>query len=394
MITLDLRRAIARAAARFGPEIPGLKLRPAGEPGRYATSVAFGLAVASGNSAEEIARAIAGQLSDESFIAHATVTGDGFVTIKVTDAALAAVTARVITAGPACVRSGILNGVTVPEPPPADWAHAATWEQARAALAAQLAPRLASAAGATVAEGTATPVLHAKRPPASRSLPPRLAEVPPIGPAGLDGKGGADASPGGPVAEAIAYAGADAVRFALARAVPGRPVRIDPASVARHVPGNPAYAVRYAHARAASGLRWAAALGASGEAVQPCLPADPADWALLDALSWLPERVVTAARRGRPDEFARYLEDLAGATIAAVPFVTSKRSVTNKHGVTHKESAGHGHNAGREHAAGDGGSAGPGDSERLALTRDLAAAARTGLAAGLGLLGIAAAEHL
>jgi arginyl-tRNA synthetase len=150
------------------------------------------------------------------------------------------------------------------------------------------------------------------------------------------------------------------MRFSLARAAPGRPVRIDPRSVARQVPGNPAYAVRYAHARAVSGLRWVAALGDSGEAAQPCLPADPADWALLDALSWLPERVAGAARRGRPDEFARYLEDLASATIAALPFVRY-----------------------RDRAA-------PGGNERLALTRALAAAARTGLAAGLGLLEVAA----
>ena len=80
--------------------------------------------------------------------------------------------------------------------------------------------------------------------------------------------------------------------------------------------------MRYAHARAASGLRWVAALGDAAEAAQPCLPAEPADWALLDALSWLPERVAAAARRGRPDEFARYLEDLASATIAALPFVS------------------------------------------------------------------------
>ena len=47
--------------------------------------------------------------------------------------------------------------------------------------------------------------------------------------------------------------------FTLARAIPGKPVRVDPGIIARHVPGNPAYAVRYAHARAASGVRWAAA---------------------------------------------------------------------------------------------------------------------------------------
>jgi arginyl-tRNA synthetase len=88
------------------------------------------------------------------------------------------------------------------------------------------------------------------------------------------------------------------------------------------------------------------------------LPADPAERALLDALSWLPERVAVAARRGRPDEFARYLEDLARATIAAVPFVR------------------------------------PGDDERLASAWVLAQAARTGLAAGLGLLGVAAPDRL
>src|ERR1700679_4260012 len=46
--------------------------------------------------------------------------------------------------------------------------------------------------------------------------------------------------------------------------------------------------------------------------------ANQAELMLLDALSWLPERVAIAARRGRPDEFARYLEGLASATIAAL----------------------------------------------------------------------------
>jgi arginyl-tRNA synthetase len=66
-------------------------------------------------------------------------------------------------------------------------------------------------------------------------------------------------------------------------------------------------------------------------------------------LSWLPERVAVAARRARPDEFARYLEELAYGII---------------------------------------GTLGP------ASNLELAAAARTGLAAGLGLLGIAAPERL
>jgi arginyl-tRNA synthetase len=89
-------------------------------------------------------------------------------------------------------------------------------------------------------------------------------------------------------------------------------------------------------------------------------PADPGELALLDALSWLPERVAVAARRGRPDEFARYLEELAGVTVDVLPSVS-------RHG----------------RAAAQG-------SDRLALAR----AARTGLAAGLGLLEVGAPERL
>ena len=119
------------------------------------------------------------------------------------------------------------------------------------------------------------------------------------------------------MAATVAVVGADTVRFTLSRMIPGKPATVDVDSIARNSLDNPAYAVRYAHARAVAGVRWAAALGATarrGAAVRR-LPADPAERALLDALSWLPERVAVAARRGRPDEFARYLEDLARATI-------------------------------------------------------------------------------
>jgi arginyl-tRNA synthetase len=85
---------------------------------------------------------------------------------------------------------------------------------------------------------------------------------------------------------------------------------------------------------------------------------------LLDALSWLPERVVTAARRGRPDEFARYLEDLASVTVDVL------------------SSASHPGSAPRSNRA-------PG-SDKLTL----AIAARTALAAGLGLLEVAAPDRL
>jgi arginyl-tRNA synthetase len=92
---------------------------------------------------------------------------------------------------------------------------------------------------------------------------------------------------------------------------------------------------------------------------------------LLDALSWLPERVATAARRGRPDEFARYLEELASITIDVL---TARPGPVSR---AHPE------------RAGPPGSAGQG-SDRLTLAR----AARTGLGAGLALLGVDAPDRL
>ncbi len=120
----------------------------------------------------------------------------------------------------------------------------------------------------------------------------------------------------GPVADAIDFAGAGAIRYALARMPPGAPARVDPGHAAQHRLDIPAYAVRYAHAHAVSALRQAADLGLSlGEAAEfgPRPLAHPSEQVLLDELSWLPERVAGAARRARPDTFPRYLERLAGA---------------------------------------------------------------------------------
>ena len=343
MIVHDLRRAIARAITEAGCAADTEpKLRPGGRPGTYASSVALGLAGAAGQGSKrpalDIARTLASRLRAEDWIARAAVTGDGYVTVTVTPQALASVAGRISAAAAGCVSSDVLRGAAAAAMPPADLEGASTWEDARAALAAELTTALAAAAGATVATVAAAA-------PAAED-------------GGGRGKGRSGRGTRGPVGDAVAFAGADAVRFALARAIPGKLVRVDPVSVARNSLDNPAYAVRYAHARAVSGVRWAATLAKPGEAATPCLPADPAGWALLDALSWLPERVAVAARRGRPDEFARYLEELASATIAALPFV------------------------------------GPADGERLALIRATAQAARTALAAGLGLLQVAAPDRL
>ncbi|MGB6579114.1 MAG: DALR anticodon-binding domain-containing protein, partial [Streptosporangiaceae bacterium] len=224
------------------------------------------------------------------------------------------------------------------------------WPQARAAFAAQLTVRLAAAAGATVFPDPERPSVPAPAPPSTTQPEGRSAAQP-------------MALPGaGPVAEAARYAGADAVRFVLARMPPGGSVGGPaPAApvIARQVLANPAYAVRYAHAAAAAVLRWAAALGTRPAGFTPRLLAEPGELALLDALSWLPERVAMAARRERPDEFAGYLEELAARTIETM----STTSFTTISSIS---------------------------SERLWL----ADAARTGLAVGLGLLEIGAPGRL
>jgi arginyl-tRNA synthetase len=323
MITAALRRAILAAA---GLEDGDPLLRPGPAPGSYASSLPFRLA-GPGRDPRAAAAVLAARLRDTLWIAAAEVTGAGYVTVTVTHATLARLAIRIANAGPACAESDALRGRTVPAPPPS--AAVAGWPQARASLAGQLTARLAVAAGATVPfypERTGFPAAA----PLSR----------------------------GPVAEAIGYAGPDAVRFALARMPPGGEPP-EAAVVARHVLANPAYAVRYAHAATAAVLRWAAGLGTRPAGFTPRLLAEPGELALLDALSWLPERVAVAARRGRPDGFAGYLAELAARTIDTM----STTSFTKVPDIS---------------------------SERLWL----ADAARTGLAAGLGLLGIAAPSRI
>ena len=317
MIAADLRRTILAAV---GTPHDDPLLRPGPDPGSYTSSLPFHIG-------PQAAQALAASLTREPWINTAEITSPGYLTVTVTRDALACVAVRIARAGPACVASDALRGRTVPGPADTGLAAAPDWPSARAALAAQLTARLAATAGATV-------IFCAER-----------SVVPPPAPAS-------------PLPGAIAYAGLDAVRFALARMPPGG-TPPGAQAIARHVLGNPAYAVRYAHAAAAAVLRWAAALGTRPGGFQPRLLARPVELALLDALSWLPERVATAARRGRPDEFAGYLAELAARTIdtmSTTGFTTISRI----------------------------------SSERLWL----ADAARTGLAAGLGLLGVDAPERI
>ncbi len=335
MIPGDIGRELGvRASGTWRPAPPGA----GGAPGTYATSLPFLMASAAGQEPGQVAAGLAGRLSRVAWVAATSVTGGGYLTVTVTPGALAALAVRVPEAGAGCAASDALCGTEVVAPASADPACAATWEQAQQDVAAAVTGRLAEAAGATVKV---------------QDLPQRTA--PP-----------AQAAP----AAAVAFAGADAVRYALARATPAGAGMID---VRRYVVNdleNPFFAVRYAHADAASVLRWAADLGVDRgrpDAFRPERLAHPAERRLLDLMSWLPERAVSAARRRRPDVFARYLEGLSRAWLdcrescPALPF---------------------------------GGRAAPRDGAGAAARLWLAAAAQTALGTGLRLLGVAAPQRV
>lgn len=345
--------------------MPDPGLRPGGEPGQYTSSVAFGLAATTESPRERIAARLAACLEGgEPWIATAAPAGRGYVTVTVTPEALESVADRIAAAGAACVRSDALAGSTYPRPARAEALAAATWEEARQLLAAELTARLAEAAGATqgkTQDATREAAQEAQEAAqeAREVTQERCQENGGAGNPHRDGRIRSGERGRGPAA-AVAFAGRDAVRFSLARLLPGQPPDVDPEKIARHHVGNPAYAVRYAHARAASGVRWVAA--ADPDLAGPQWPpADPEELALLDALSWLPERVAIAARRDRPDEFVRYLEHVANVTLAALTRPRAPGQRPSRPG-----------------------------SDRLTLAR----AARTGLAAGLTLLGVSAPDRL
>lgn len=358
MIPGDIGTALARvlrAAVRHGELPPAVAAmsaagtwRPApalagGGPGRYATSLPFALARLTGQDAAGLAGSLAPRLAAAAGIGGVAVTGGGYLTVTVTDAALARLAVRVVAAGPGCAASDALRGTRLADPGRADLAAAASWRQARDWLAAEITARLAARSGATLQTTTI-----AKRPPSPHPAVP-------------------DRSP---VTAAMDLAGPDAVRYALARTPSGQAGEMAGRIRAEQVPGNPFFAVAFAHADAASTLRWAADLGIRRGGPRSLRPGElthPRQRELLTAISWLPERVAGAARRGRPDELTGYLEHLAGAwlccreTCPALPFG--------------------GCSAARDPA---------GRTARLWL----ADAARTALAAGLELIGVAARRRL
>jgi len=309
-----------------------------GGPGTYATSLPLVIARLTGRPAESAAEQFARGLGEVPWIRRAQVTA-GYLTITVTAGHLAGLPARIVAAGSGAVRSTALAGRLITAPSPPDLTVAPDWNRAWRTHHEALVGRLAEAAGATV-----------------MFVEPQRNAIADSAAAGFAAQ----------VPAAVAQHGVDAVRYALARAATPRPHAIRrqldlPLDLA-----NPFVLVRYAHADAASTLRWAADLGlapAKGAAARGDLR--PPELALIDAMSWLPERLAAAARRARPAELTACLERVASAWLdcaqqcPALPFR---------------------------------GAAAPADPNGpLAAARlGLADAARVALAAGLLLLGISA----
>jgi DALR anticodon binding protein len=347
VITADVRRAVWHAAragelpaviAKPGEPADPSTLRPVppklgGHPGRYASTLPYLLAgphLTAGRAAGILAR----RLAALPWIAEAAAA-DGYLSIGVTEEALTGLAVR-IPAAEDCARSEILLGMSVVVPPPCPLT-ALGWEEARLWLAAEITGKLAVEAGAEIL------------------ITERLA------PANCDTAGATS------IQTIVSYAGLDAVKYAL---ISQDHIQPGPRVPVRQHLDNSLYAVRYAHAHAVSTLRQAADLGLGrGEAgeVAPRLLSQPQERALLGAMSWLPERVAWAVRRGRPGEFARYLEELASTyhdcreSCPALPF---------------------------------GGSGAPRGEGTLRARLWLVTAARTAIATGLGLLGIDAPARL
>ena len=386
------RPALARPAPGApGDSAPGGRTPDERTAAWYATSLPFGLARLAGEEPAAIAARLGRALVAAEWITLAQPTGTGYLTIGVSAAALDAVAVRIARAGPASMHSDALRGVSFPVRPLPDLSAGPAWLPAWRDQAAALTGRLALAAGATASSPTALASVSAatsSSPAATGSMPP----PPPLppgcrtssSPAATASSPGAPVRPGasvpgagGSVAEAVAWAGADAVRYWLARLPAARAAVLDdPASAALRTgppgsappfPAPPALgrdlaAVRFACADAAATTRWAAELGLAPDTpLPPGHLGHPAQVALLTQLSWLAERAAGAARRGQPAELPRYLERLARAWLdcrescPALPF-------------------------GGQAAP----SGGAGSSARLWL----AAATRTALAAGLDLIGV------
>jgi arginyl-tRNA synthetase len=165
----------------------------------------------------------------------------------------------------------------------------------------------------------------------------------------------------------VGAVGADAARYALARASVDQMIDLDLDLWSRKSNDNPVFYVQYAHARISSVLRNAGDLGlALGDAaeVDVALLTHERENALLRAIGEFPKVVTAAAELRAPHRVARYLEELAGTYHR---FYDSCRILPM-------------------------GDEEPGELHRARLT--LCAATATVLRNGLGVLGVTAPERM
>jgi arginyl-tRNA synthetase len=300
-------RAVAAVDERPRPAIlpPSATWRPvpARGPASYATSLPFEIARQAARPPAEVAEALAASMHGLPWISAAEPSGDGYLTITVTPSALASVATRIVAAGPGCARSDALRGTSAVVRSWPDLAAAVDWQQAWREQAEAMTGRLAEASGAAI-----TLSFERERVAATQLRRPRA---------------------NSPVAAAVAHFGVSAIRYRLARTLPGRASQLDHHAAFGQRRANPFDAVQLAHADAASTLRWAADLQADrcdpGGELAAALGSEP-ERDMLGLLSWLPVRVASAAGRQRPDELPRYLEQVAACWTAcrraapALPF--------------------------------------------------------------------------
>ncbi len=117
------------------------------------------------------------------------------------------------------------------------------------------------------------------------------------------------------LADLVEAVGADAARYALARASVDQQIDLDLDLWSQKSSDNPVFYVQYAHARIASLLRGAADLGidlGTADTVDATQLAHPREVDLLRAVAEFPRVVTAAAELRAPHRVARYLEELAG----------------------------------------------------------------------------------
>ncbi|HEU5419638.1 MAG TPA: DALR anticodon-binding domain-containing protein [Streptosporangiaceae bacterium] len=308
------------ANPEWPPSVPG---SAAAMARRYATSLPFTLSRIAGREPREVAAGLGGAVAQLPWVSSAEVTGAGYLTIEVTPATLADVAVRVSRAGLSCACGGAVGDPALrvpastpgsPGPPLPDLAGQPGWPQAGRAQAAAVTARLRRAAATPLPEGCRPPDDDENGTGTDENGTGTKADAKRDRPAVRQ-----PGPPAGPVASAVSFAGADAVRYWLTRSASWPAQGPSAGTLATRDLANPWYAVTFAQADAAATRRRAADLGLwhgepglAGERLAGLL-GEPAELALLGQLSWLGERVAGAARRARPADLARYLEEVSAA---------------------------------------------------------------------------------